>query len=96
MRPTVYILASGRRGTLYVGVTSAPVHRIAQHRSGVIPGFTQRHRVHLLVYVEFHARMIDAIRREKQIKEWKRVWKLELIERANPEWRDLSDELWSE
>ena len=93
MRPTVYILASGRRATLYVGVTSAPVKRMRQHREGVVDGFTRRYHVHLLVYVEFHATMIEAIRREKQIKEWKRVWKIELIESFNPEWRDLADEL---
>ena len=91
--PCVYILASKRNGTLYVGVTSNLAQRIWQHRHGEIPGFAKKYGVCLLVYVEPHDTMEAAITREKQIKEWKRAWKLRLIESANPEWRDLYDEL---
>ena len=89
MEPTVYILASQRNGTLYVGVTSDLVRRVWQHQTGVFHGFTHEYRVHMLVYFERHATMIEAIRREKQIKEWKRAWKTALIESTNPYWRDL-------
>jgi putative endonuclease len=88
-RACVYILASKRNGTLYVGVTSDLARRVWQHRSDAAAGFTQKYGVHTLVYAEFHATMPDAILREKQIKKWRRKWKLELIERDNPEWRDL-------
>jgi putative endonuclease len=88
-RPSVYILASGRNGTLYTGVTRFPAQRIWLHKKGVVPGFTSRYGVHMLVHIEFHATMLEAIAREKQIKEWKRAWKVELIESGNPEWRDL-------
>ena len=92
-QPAVYLLASRYRGTLYVGVTSDLVQRIWQHRQGLVEGFTQRYRVHMLVWFEQHATMLDAIAREKRIKEWKRAWKLELIETNNPRWRDLYDDL---
>ena len=92
-QPAVYLLASRYRGTLYVGVTSDLVQRIWQHRQGLVEGFTQRHGVHMLVWFEQHATMLDAIAREKRIKEWKRAWKLELIETNNPRWRDLYDDL---
>ena len=92
-RPSVYILASGRNGTLYIGVTSDIVRRIGEHKSGAIEGFTKEHGVHRLVYVEFHDRMEDAIVREKQMKKWRRPWKLELIERDNPQWHDLYEEM---
>jgi len=92
-RPVVYILASKRNGTLYTGVTSHLVHRIAEHKSGLVDGFTRKYRVHALVYYERYNDMRSAIAREKQIKKWNRAWKLRLIERDNPEWRDLSDEL---
>ena len=91
--PAVYLLASRYRGTLYVGVTSDLVQRIWQHRQGLVEGFTQRYGVHMLVWFEQHATMLDAIAREKRIKEWKRAWKLELIETNNPRWRDLYDDL---
>ena len=91
-QPAVYLLASRYRGTLYVGVTSDLVQRIWQHRQGLVEGFTQRYGVHMLVWFEQHA-MLDAIAREKRIKEWKRAWKLELIETNNPRWRDLYDDL---
>ena len=83
-RPCVYILAAKRNGTLYIGVTSDIARRIEQHKADVVEGFTQRYAVHLLVYVEFHETMEAAIRREKQLKKWRRAWKLELIERNNP------------
>jgi len=92
-QPAVYLLASRYRGTLYVGVTSDLEERIWQHRQGLVEGFTQRYGVHMLVWFEQHATMLDAIAREKRIKEWKRAWKLELIETNNPRWRDLYDDL---
>ena len=91
--PFVYILASDRNGTLYVGVTSDIARRAWIHRSDAVAGFTKRYGVHRLVYVERHATMLDAILREKQIKKWRRAWKLRLIEEANPQWRDLYDDL---
>lgn len=92
-QPAVYILASRRNGTLYVGVTSDLVTRIWQHRKDSIDGFTRKYRVHTLVYYELHADMAHAITREKQLKKWRRAWKLELIEGRNPEWKDLWDEI---
>jgi putative endonuclease len=92
-RPCVYILASRRNGTLYVGVTNDIARRTWVHRSDMVEGFTKRYQVHRLVYVEFHATMPDAILREKQVKKWRRAWKLELIERDNPQWHDLYDDL---
>lgn len=88
-QPAVYILASKINGTLYVGVTSELVTRIWQHKNNVLEGFTKRYRVHQLVWYELHDTMPSAIQREKQIKEWKRSWKLGLIEGENPEWLDL-------
>jgi putative endonuclease len=91
--PCVYILASKRHGTLYIGVTSDLGRRVWEHKTGAISGFTGRYDVHRLVYAERHASMEDAILREKQIKKWRRAWKIELVERENPEWRDLYDPL---
>jgi putative endonuclease len=88
-QPCVYILASKRNGTLYVGVTSDLVKRIWEHRNDVVAGFTKKYGVHTLVYYEFHSDMTSAIVREKQIKKWNRAWKIELIESVNPDWRDL-------
>ena len=88
-RPAVYILANKRNGTLYVGVTSDLVKRIWEHKNNMADGFTQRYGVHHLVWYEQHATMESAIQREKRLKEWKRIWKLKLIESANPDWRDL-------
>lgn len=85
----VYILASQRNGTLYTGVTSDLLPRIALHREGQIEGFTQKYGCKLLVWYEPHHLMVEAIKREKQIKRWRRHWKLELIEAQNPNWRDL-------
>jgi putative endonuclease len=89
----VYILASGRNGTLYVGVTSDIVGRVALHKQDLIDGFSKRFGVHRLVYVEFCDTMNEAIAREKQLKRWRRHWKIQLIERANPTWRELYWEL---
>ena len=91
--PCVYILASKRNGTLYLGVTSNLVQRIWQHKHDFVEGFTKRYGVHPLVWFEPHESMESAIAREKAIKEWKRVWKVELIENGNPTWRDLIDEI---
>jgi len=87
--PCVYILASDRNGTLYVGVTSDVVRRVWEHREDAAESFTKKYRVHRLVYFELHETMPDAILRETRIKRWRRAWKVELIERANPQWRDL-------
>ena len=92
-QPCVYILASRRNGTLYTGVSSDLVQRIWQHKNDLVKGFTQKYRVHTLVWYEVHATMESAIGREKAIKEWKRVWKIELIEALNPEWRNLYEEI---
>ncbi len=88
-QPAVYILANKRNGTLYVGVTSDLIKRIWQHKNNVVKGFTERYSVHQLVWYELHETMESAIRKEKMLKNWKRVWKLELIERSNPNWQDL-------
>lgn len=92
-QPCVYILASDKNGTLYTGVTSDLVRRISEHKGGAKEGFTEKYAVHLLVWYEQHDTMESAIGREKAIKEWKRVWKIELIEKLNPEWRDLYQEI---
>jgi putative endonuclease len=89
----VYLLASKRNGTLYVGVTSNLVQRVWQHKSNLVEGFTKRYRVHMLVWYEQCDSMQAAIGREKAIKEWKRRWKIELIENFNPEWRDLYQDI---
>jgi putative endonuclease len=87
-----YIMASGRNGTLYVGATSNLVSRVGKHRDGIFDGFSKRHGCTRLVWVERHAWMTGAIRREKRLKHWLRDWKLKLIEDANPEWADLAAE----
>ena len=89
----VYILASRRNGTLYVGVTNDLIRRVYEHREGLVAGFTKRYGVKLLVYVEYHSDIRIAIEREKRMKRWRRQWKLELIEAENPQWRDLWIEL---
>jgi putative endonuclease len=91
--PCVYILASQRNGTLYVGVTSNLVQRIWQHKNDQVEGFTKKYKVHTLVWYEQHETMESAINREKALKEWQRAWKLELIESTNPEWHDLYEEI---
>jgi putative endonuclease len=88
-QPCVYLLASSKNGTLYVGVTSDIIKRIREHKSDVVEGFTKKYGVHTLVWYEIHENMESAISREKTIKGWKRQWKLELIEKENPAWTDL-------
>ena len=88
-QPAVYILASKRNGTLYIGVTSDLVKRAWEHKNGITGGFTKKYGVHRLVYYELFADMISAITREKQMKKWRRAWKIELIEKDNRDWRDL-------
>jgi putative endonuclease len=85
----VYILASGRRGTLYVGVTNDLVRRVHEHRTNAVPGFTRKYRVHRLVYYAIHDDIGEAIAQEKRMKRWARAWKVELIEKQNVYWRDL-------
>ena len=92
-QPTVYLLAKSRNGAIYTGVTSHLIRRIHQHREGAIPGFTREHGIKRLVWFEQHATMEQAIVREKRIKKWLRVWKIELIERDNLAWRDLAEDL---
>jgi putative endonuclease len=91
--PCVYMLASRRNGTLYVGVTSDLVKRIWEHKDDAVEGFTRRYRVHTLVWYEVHESMMSAIAREKAMKEWHREWKVRLLEKDNPDWRDLYQEL---
>ncbi len=90
--PAVYLLTSRRNGTLYVGVTSDLVKRVHQHRMGLVAGFTRDYGVKFLAWFEQHGTMDQAILREKRIKKWNRAWKLALIERANPGWRDLAED----
>ena len=89
----VYIVASKRKGTLYVGVTNNLERRIYTHKTGLIEGFTKQYKVHSLVYYEQTDCIASAIQREKQLKKWNRRWKVMLIEKHNPEWKDLYDEL---
>jgi len=89
----VYILASQRNGTLYVGVTSDLPKRIYEHKNGLVDGFTKQHNVKTLVYYEKHDTAESAITRDKNIKAWKRDWKLRIIEEQNPEWKDLYEEI---
>ena len=88
-QPAVYILSNKRNGTLYISVTSNLTQRIWQHRNKLVSGFTQKYNVRHLVYFELHEEMLAAIAREKQLKKWKREWKLRLIEEKNPNWLDL-------
>ena len=85
----VYILASKRNGTLYIGVTNNLIRRVYEHKNNCIDGFTQIYGVHRLVYYEQYSDVVTAIRREKRLKKWNRQWKIELIEKENPEWDDL-------
>ena len=88
-QPAVYILASKRNGTLYIGVTSDLLKRSWEHKNDLVDGFTKRYGVHRLAYYELHQNMASAITREKQLKKWNRAWKLKLIEKHNPDWKDL-------
>jgi putative endonuclease len=92
-QPCVYILASKRNGTLYLGVTSNLAQRVWQHQNNLADGFTKRYKVYMLVWYERHGTMHSAIAREKAIKEWKRAWKLGLIEKPIHKWQDLSKDL---
>ena len=92
-QPCVYMLASKRNGTLYVGVTSNLLQRVWQHKNDLVSGFTKRYGVHTLVWYEVHETMESTITREKAVKRWKRDWKIQLIQRDNPSWRDLYDDL---
>ncbi len=85
----VYILCSKRNGTLYTGVTSNLIQRVYEHKNDLADGFTKTYKIHLLVWYEIHPTAESAITREKQIKAWKRAWKLRLIEEGNPQWSDL-------
>jgi len=89
----VYILASRRNGTLYIGVTNDLVRRMTEHKGKFVPGFTRKYRVDKLVYFEEYASILEARAREYTLKRWARAWKIELIEQANPQWRDLTDDL---
>ncbi|WP_131794996.1 GIY-YIG nuclease family protein [Fluoribacter gormanii] len=86
----VYLLASKKYGTLYVGVTSNLAQRMYQHQKGLVEGFTKKYNVHQLVYYEIHSDVYEAITREKQIKKWNRQWKINLIEQNNPQWLNLT------
>ncbi len=89
----VYILASRRDGVLYIGVTSNLIKRVYEHKNDLVDGFSKRYKVHKLVYFEQTENSLSAISREKQLKKWNRRWKIELIEKMNPEWKDLYDDL---
>lgn len=91
--PATYIVATSRRGTVYIGATSRLIHRVWQHRESMGGVFTSRYGVTRLVWYELHPTMRSAIAREKAIKKWNRAWKLELVERSNPDWRDLWNEI---
>ena len=88
-QPSVYILSNKRNGTLYIGVTSDLVKRVWEHRNNLADGFSKRYGLHLLVWYELHENMESATTREKQMKKWDRTWKIKLIEKMNPDWRDL-------
>jgi putative endonuclease len=92
-QPAVYMLASQRNGTLYIGVTSDLIQRVWQHKEGLAEGFTKQHDVKILVWYEQHETMESAISKEKAMKKWLRAWKLKTIEQANPEWTDLWPEI---
>ena len=93
--PCVYIMASRPGGVIYTGVTSNPVQRVWQHKEDFVEGYTKQYRIHRLVWYEIHDNMESAIIREKRLKKWKREWKDKLIERINPTWKDLHDEICS-
>lgn len=89
----VYILASKPLGTLYIGVTSNLIKRVYEHKNNLVEGFTSKYNVHSLVYFEHFERIEDAILREKRLKKWNRFWKIKLIEKMNPDWKDLYSEI---
>ncbi|MCR4263881.1 MAG: GIY-YIG nuclease family protein [Candidatus Roizmanbacteria bacterium] len=89
----VYILASSKNGTLYIGVTSNLIKRVWQHKNNIAEGFTKKYSIHQLVYFEKYENIEDAIKREKQLKKWNRNWKVVLIEKVNQNWNDLYIEI---
>ncbi len=89
----LYIMTNRRNGILYVGVTNDIARRAFEHREGLLPGFTKRYGLKMLVYVEVHESIVEAIRRERAMKHWSRAWKVKLIHRVNPDWSDLYDTL---
>ncbi len=89
----VYILASGRNGTLYIGITNDLKRRVWEHRNELVKGFTKEYGIHNLVWYEIHEDIEQAILREKRLKKWKRIWKIEEINKINPEWNDLYDQI---
>ncbi|BDY04093.1 GIY-YIG nuclease family protein [Ferrimonas sp. YFM] len=91
--PCVYLMTNARNGILYIGVTSNLHKRVWEHRNHVVEGFTKQHHLTKLVYFEMHSSMYQAITREKQLKNWQRQWKIELIEQTNPYWRDLWEDI---
>ena len=91
--PCVYIMANKPNGTLYIGVTSNLMQRVWEHKNNFVEGFTKRYNIHHLVYFEQHDDMVSAITREKRLKKWNRSWKIRIIEKQNPEWKDLYDSL---
>ncbi len=93
MQPAVYIITNHRHGTLYTGVTSNLPQRIYQHREGLFAGFAKKYNLKTLIWYEIHETMLEAIKKEKQIKKWKRGWKITEIERMNPTWADLYEDL---
>jgi putative endonuclease len=89
----VYILASKKNGTLYVGVTNNLARRLTEHKAKLVPGFTRKYAVDQLVYFEAYSSILEARAREHSLKRWRRAWKIALIEKNNPDWRDLADQL---
>jgi putative endonuclease len=89
----VYILASQKNGTLYIGITNSLIRRIGEHKEGLVDGFTKKYKVNKLMYYEIYGEVGAAIYREKRLKDWKRKWKLELIEKENPDWKDLYEDM---
>lgn len=89
----VYILASRKNGTLYIGVTNDLIGRVYEHKNDCVEGFTKKYQVHMLIYHEYTSDINSALLREKQLKKWKREWKIKLIEQFNPEWEDLYNKL---
>lgn len=88
-QPCVYMMASQRNGTLYIGVTSNLIKRIWEHKTNVVEGFTKKYDIHTLVWYEIHETIGSAIQKEKALKKWQREWKMDLIESLNPDWKDL-------
>jgi len=93
MQYYIYIMANKKNGTLYVGLTNDLIRRVYEHKNDLIEGFTKKYRIHILVYYEVYRDIKNAIIREKRLKKWNRNWKIQLIEKNNPEWEDLYDKL---